>query len=389
MKKTISIFSLIIMLAMGAASKAQITLPARENIPAGSINEIKLLGKTHLKWVHDTECYILISGDQSVAQSYSGYGIGISNRVLTVNDELGELEYELHMDTSQNNELGIIIEDNARMVLPNGTTSYSSVRGDYYSLREFANEFKGLIDELVVTYDSISRLNVPGGVQREPQKRRKYSVSERTDFDFHWGFNNWGDKWYNGLMKLDGAYNLRTSFSSFQLSESYAIIMTNHTKFMVGIGYESDVYKFTNNYVDMGTDGSLNIVDATGLDAACGITGSNLSDWSTRLVTRYVTLPITFEYRDQGILKSFNMAMSVIPGLCFNTSHTGLKHEMERRGRNYQDAQDVSRFLNPYKLDVRFSFERKGLGVFIQVPTLPLFIDNNTKIYPIKIGFFI
>ena len=187
MKKTINIFSLIMMLAMGVSSQAQITLPARENIPAGSINEIKLLGKTHLKWVHDTECYILISGDQSVAQSYSGYGIGISNRVLTVNDELGELEYELHMDTSQNNELGIIIEDNAHMVFPNGTTSYSSVRGDYYSLREFANEFKGLIDELVVTYDSISRLNVPGSTQRVPQKRRKYSVGDRTDFDFHWG----------------------------------------------------------------------------------------------------------------------------------------------------------------------------------------------------------
>ena len=125
------------------------------------------------------------------------------------------------------------------------------------------------------------------------------------------------------------------------------------------------------------------------LDAVSGVTGSLLDDWSTRLVTRYITMPIEFEYRDKSILKSFKLSLGIVPGLSFNSSHTGLKHELEKKGRNYQGVDDVSKFINPYKLDVRLTFKRKWFGFFIQVPTLPLFIDTDTKVYPIKIGFMI
>ena len=135
------------------------------------------------------------------------------------------------------------------------------------------------------------------------------------------------------------------------------------------------------------TTGALVTQDQAGVDAVSGVAGTNLGDWSTRLVTRYITLPIEFEYRDKGLLKSYKISLGVVPGLCFNTSHTGLKHELEKRGRNYQDVDDVSKFINPYKLDVRLTFKRKWFGMFIQVPTLPLFIDTDTKVYPIKIGF--
>ena len=127
-----------------------------------------------------------------------------------------------------------------------------------------------------------------------------------------------------------------------------------------------------------------------GVDAVSNVAGSNLGNWSTRLVTRYVTMPIEFEYRDKGVLRNFRISLGVIPGLSFSSKNTGLKHELEQRGRNYQDSQSgVSRFINPYKLDVRLTFKRKGLGMFLQVPTLPVFIDTATKVYPIKIGFML
>ena len=155
--------------------------------------------------------------------------------------------------------------------------------------------------------------------------------------------------------------------------------------------YESDVYKFTDNYVSMDvTNGALMTQDQAGVDAVSNVAGSNLGNWSTRLVTRYVTMPIEFEYRDKGVLRNFRISLGVIPGLSFSSKNTGLKHELEQRGRNYQDSQSgVSRFINPYKLDVRLTFKRKGLGMFLQVPTLPVFIDTATKVYPIKIGFML
>ena len=281
------------------------------------------------------------------------------------------------------------------MTFPNGVrhTVNSIVESSFTSI---GNELKGLIDELVYVFDSVSnatsaKSNSSSNVNNNGKKRRKYSVADRTNFDFHWGFNNWGDQWYNGLMKMEGPYNLRTSFSSYQLSENYAIVMTPHTKLSIGIGYESDVYKFTDNYVSMDvTNGALMTQDQAGVDAVSNVTGSNLGNWSTRLVTRYVTMPIEFEYRDKGVLRNFRISLGVIPGLSFSSKNTGLKHELEQRGRNYQDSQSsVSRFINPYKLDVRLTFKRKGLGMFLQVPTLPVFIDTATKVYPIKIGFML
>ncbi len=392
MKTRISLISFALLMAASLGSWAQ-TKTVRENIPCNSITNIKALGKTHLVWIHDKECYVQISYDQQQIDPKGEYYVSVDNNTLTFNDGTGKLNYELHLDS---NNVEITLDGSeVEVTFPNGVrhTVNSIVESSFTSI---GNELKGLIDELVYVFDSVSnatsaKSNSSSNVNNNGKKRRKYSVADRTNFDFHWGFNNWGDQWYNGLMKMEGPYNLRTSFSSYQLSENYAIVMTPHTKLSIGIGYESDVYKFTDNYVSMDvTNGALMTQDQAGVDAVCNVAGSNLGNWSTRLVTRYVTMPIEFEYRDKGVLRNFRISLGVIPGLSFSSKNTGLKHELEQRGRNYQDSQSgVSRFINPYKLDVRLTFKRKGLGMFLQVPTLPVFIDTATKVYPIKIGFML
>ena len=392
MKTRISLISFALLMAASLGSWAQ-TKTVRENIPCNSITNIKALGKTHLVWIHDKECYVQISYDQQQIDPKGEYYVSVDNNTLTFNDGTGKLNYELHLDS---NNVEITLDGSeVEVTFPNGVrhTVNSIVESSFTSI---GNELKGLIDELVYVFDSVSnatsaKSNSSPNVNNDGKKRRKYSVADRTNFDFHWGFNNWGDQWYNGLMKMEGPYNLRTSFSSYQLSENYAIVMTPHTKLSIGIGYESDVYKFTDNYVSMDvTNGAFMTQDQAGVDAVSNVAGSNLGNWSTRLVTRYVTMPIEFEYRDKGVLRNFRISLGVIPGLSFSSKNTGLKHELEQRGRNYQDSQSgVSRFINPYKLDVRLTFKRKGLGMFLQVPTLPVFIDTATKVYPIKIGFML
>lgn len=392
MKTRISLISFALLMAASLGSWAQ-TKTVRENIPCNSITNIKAAGKTHLVWIHDTECYVQISYDQQQIDPKGEYYVSVDNNTLTFNDGTGKFNYELHLDS---NNVEITLDGSeVEVTFPNGVrhTVNSIVESSFTSI---GNELKGLIDELVYVFDSVSnatsaKSNSSPNVNNNGKKRRKYSVADRTNFDFHWGFNNWGDQWYNGLMKMEGPYNLRTSFSSYQLSENYAIVMTPHTKLSIGIGYESDVYKFTDNYVSMDvTNGALMTQDQAGVDAVSNVAGSNLGNWSTRLVTRYVTMPIEFEYRDKGVLRNFRISLGVIPGLSFSSKNTGLKHELEQRGRNYQDSQSgVSRFINPYKLDVRLTFKRKGLGMFLQVPTLPVFIDTATKVYPIKIGFML
>ncbi|MBQ3949946.1 MAG: hypothetical protein II661_05675 [Bacteroidales bacterium] len=392
MKTRISLISFALLMAASLGSWAQ-TKTVRENIPCNSITNIKAAGKTHLVWIHDKECYVQISYDQQQIDPKGEYYVSVDNNTLTFNDGTGKLNYELHLDS---NNVEITLDGSeVEVTFPNGVrhTVNSIVESSFTSI---GNELKGLIDELVYVFDSVSnatsaKSNSSPNVNNDGKKRRKYSVADRTNFDFHWGFNNWGDQWYNGLMKMEGPYNLRTSFSSYQLSENYAIVMTPHTKLSIGIGYESDVYKFTDNYVSMDvTNGAFMTQDQAGVDAVSNVAGSNLGNWSTRLVTRYVTMPIEFEYRDKGVLRNFRISLGVIPGLSFSSKNTGLKHELEQRGRNYQDSQSgVSRFINPYKLDVRLTFKRKGLGMFLQVPTLPVFIDTATKVYPIKIGFML
>ncbi len=336
MKTRISLISFALLMAASLGSWAQ-TKTVRENIPCNSITNIKAAGKTHLVWIHDTECYVQISYDQQQIDPKGEYYVSVDNNTLTFNDGTGKLNYELHLDS---NNVEITLDGSeVEVTFPNGVrhTVNSIVESSFTSI---GNELKGLIDELVYVFDSVSnatsaKSNSSPNVNNDGKKRRKYSVADRTNFDFHWGFNN--------------------------------------------------------NYVSMDvTNGALMTQDQNGVNAVSNVTGSNLGNWSTRLVTRYVTMPIEFEYRDKGVLRNFRISLGVIPGLSFSSKNTGLKHELEQRGRNYQDSQSgVSRFINPYKLDVRLTFKRKGLGMFLQVPTLPVFIDTATKVYPIKIGFML
>ena len=208
---------------------------------------------------------------------------------------------------------------------------------------------------------------------------KKEAYGNPCQLDFLWGFNNWGGSPFTGLMGMsDAGYSLRTSFSSYQLEGYYNLILTRHFNFGLGLGYESDIYKFSNDYVDYRAD-AFTAIDTL---AAGGY-------YSTRFVTRYVQLPVHIGWRvKESSHEGFRIELAAIPALGWCGKHTGLKHEFHQDGTNPQDQRNLTDAVNPFKLDVRLKLKFGGIGVFLQVATMPLFLDG-TKIYPIKLGFFL
>lgn len=205
------------------------------------------------------------------------------------------------------------------------------------------------------------------------QSKTGAKLNDRTFFRFHLGFNNWGSSPFNGLQGMsDPAYDLRTTPSSYQLSFGYNLLNTSHLEVGVGIGYESDVYKFTNPYVVEGLSGSP-LMNAPTTDLKM----------STKLCTRYVTLPIGVAWRTDS-KGGFGVRLSAIPGLSYSGSHTGLKN----KGANGMDRNDLKGVLNPYKLDMRVDIMFSGIGLFLQVATMPVFLESgDPDAFPIKFGF--
>ena len=193
--------------------------------------------------------------------------------------------------------------------------------------------------------------------------------------DFAWGFNNWGSNPINGLAKMDDAYELRTTPSSFQLELGVKYKPAKRFHLLASIGYESDVYYFNNPYVTP-NEGILEINDNTPMEGNC----------KTRFVTRYVNFPISFWYKFND---EWHMSLGVIPGLNYLSSHTGFKYKIKNDDASMKFRDNPKDFVNPYKLDIRFTFGWKLINFFIQPSLLPVFINTDQKVYPIKIGILI
>lgn len=226
---------------------------------------------------------------------------------------------------------------------------------------------------------------------RYGDKERSFSTSDRIGFGLLWGFNNWGSEWYNGLSSLDGATELKTSFSSWQLELQYAVVMTRHLNLSLGIGYESDIYRFTTPLVSVDANGRFQDVTSTlpyqnyddFLQDNQLFASTQLNDWSSRLVTRYIGLPVTLGLR----FDEFKISFTALPALALNTRHTGLKHRLKTDGIKYRDNEDISSFITPYKLDLRVEVCYSVFGIFAQVATTSLFSENGNEVFPLKIGF--
>ncbi|MBQ9638886.1 MAG: hypothetical protein IJV22_04950 [Bacteroidales bacterium] len=301
------------------------------------------------------------------------------NAVLTVQDVKGNaLSAWAYNNSKITIKEGVLNERYRTSAVNNASLDIHVQAPDHIQSRTFS-EGDTLIDHLVDVMTSPKRTGNGASV----------SIDDRGNLHFLWGFTNWGDSPVNGLSKLDGGYNLRTSFSSYQFEYTYSFVQRRHLLLSAGAGYESDVYKFASPYVALtpGAQGTFGEVDASGIAAAEGVsaTFADANNWNTRLVARYVYIPIRVGFRTNN---KVHMGISLLPGLCYNGRHTGLKHRIEEKRSNYHQSVDnnIGKYMQPYKLDVRFDVGWENLRLFVQMACVPVLTDMDKKVYPIKVG---
>lgn len=203
-------------------------------------------------------------------------------------------------------------------------------------------------------------------------------------FRFAWAFNNWGKEPYSGLVPMKGPYGLGTTFSSYQLELAFFPLCSRHLDLGFGLGYESNVYRFSNPYVTL--DNTLSS-DAL---ATFQIQERQDAYWSSRLVARYVTMPLTLRWKPAAY-GDFSISLTALPGLNYTSRNTGLKHKGEYTDHDGKttNREDLSSVMNPFKLDGRLSLSYNHISVFVQMAALPLNLNMDKKVYPIKLGFIL
>lgn len=254
--------------------------------------------------------------------------------------------------------------------------SYEQDRGkvDVESFHVTNTEFSALIEDEEVESPSVIRQLA------EDRKERAQWHSDDFRFDFLWGFLNWGDKPYNGLSRMDGSYALNTTFSSYQLEAVYYPFVNNHWHLGIGLGYASDVFKFVDPWVSLG-------IDPTGKTTFVSFIPEE-GDATTRLVARYVTLPLMVRW-EPSRSSDFFIGLAAIPGLNFNNFHTGLKHKVVYLEGTDKRREPTSRVMNPFRLDARLSIGMPNLYAYLQLPTIPMNVGMDKDVYPIKLGIAI
>lgn len=218
------------------------------------------------------------------------------------------------------------------------------------------------------------------GSNNSKKEPRKHSYSDGFMADFLWGGHNWGTTPFNGLMKMDGDYALRTTFSSYQIEFTYCPLISLHWRLGIGVGYGSDVYHFSNGHMEITPTGQRH-------------TFSNIppqadTEWNTRLVARYITLPMTVRWTP-SIRNDFFIGLTAIPGINYNGPNTGLKSHKESQNQTLSITDNASNILNPIRMDARLSIGWQHIYGFVQVATIPVNTDMDKNVYPFKVGIAI
>lgn len=284
----------------------------------------------------------------------------------------------LHVSYFRGSTLFEAVSDFAKLTID----SYDGVLNyEYSDAEEFAEQVRTKVDRKV---DKLRIPNLPHlpSVGSKGESSKKSTNKPGFHLSFAWAFNNWGDAPFNGLNGMSGTYSLGTTFSSYQLALIYTPLNVKHWVIGIGVGYESDIYRFSG-------DTYTSVIPTDNPDVSTfGYKVLGNGTWSSRLVARYVTLPISFMYKPT---KKFGIGLAAIPGLNYTSSNTGLKHKGKSFFDNSKmsDVENVSRVMNPYKLDARLTLAFGNIGVFVQVPTMPVLKNMDREVYPIKFGFIL
>ena len=238
-----------------------------------------------------------------------------------------------------------------------------------------------LILVLGLSFNAFSQENISEEIKEEKTKTlkdyRKRAID--TDFGFQFGYGISG--WSNKVSNIDNLfaspndqYSLRYS-NSWTFGFRYQFELNNRWTISTGIGYESNIYRFDNNV--MLTD--------NGVEKRIGYETDPSIDAKSKLVARYVTLPLFVKFR---VVEDFSVHVGAIAGVNFRTSSTGFKRNydvpngevQERWGTKYDN-------FKPVKLDLQAGFGWDIMNFYVKYSLTPMFKDNKEiVVYPFSAG---
>ncbi len=207
------------------------------------------------------------------------------------------------------------------------------------------------------------------------KKAKKKITWSSGDFfmRFAWGWHNWGNTTPSGFGGVQGPAELTTSMNNVQLEFNFSFVECRWFSIDAGLGLEWNKFKFAGNEVLWDATATPNAF-AIGADPNC----------STRLKTRYVTLPLTVMLGDRD---DWHLELTALPGLGWTGDNTGLRRQYGNT--NKEKDYSINRSLAPYKFDVRASVMYKAIGVYFQVATLSAFGDYCQELFPVKFGIIL
>ena len=315
-----------------------------------------------------------------------------TNAEVHINSQLNMLEIKTNdysnvlvttdLDTIRATTIKITTNDFSNAKLPSGR-----INKIFESQSENATINYGHLPNVDIYMGDESEYNdSDASASRKPEKPAKRSsifYDGGWEFDFAWGFTNWGRRPWNGFNPMQDPYGLSTNFSSYQLELIYNPLCTRHLRIGMGVGYASDVYHFNDDYVsliELPNHGQMDFVSLNRGDA----------QWSTRMVARYFTIPISIIWKPSAS-SDFSIGVAALPGLNYSSRHTGLKHkgESSRNQGKVTDVENMSAVMNPLKLDARLTLNYSHISVFVQMSTLPIMQHMKEEVYPIKLGLIL
>lgn len=215
--------------------------------------------------------------------------------------------------------------------------------------------------------------NISKSYDKENKKKKAGDIS----FQLGYGILGWSNR-VSGIDDLfaspKGQYILRYS-DSWSFGFRYDAKISKRWTISSGIGYESNIFRFENNVVLTTIDGDRRIDFET----------NNLIDAESKLVARYVTVPLFIKYR---VVKNFTLHAGAIAGVNFRTSSTGFKRDYEQQNKEIEERWGTKYDnFKPLKLDVQAGFGWNDINFYVKYSLIPLFKNNKeVEVYPYSVG---
>lgn len=184
----------------------------------------------------------------------------------------------------------------------------------------------------------------------------------------------------NGIDDLfsgpEGTYSVKMNHSMrWNLGFDVKINATSWLTIHTGLGYESDIFRFSNDVNCSKTNEVYRInEDKTVNNPKC------------KLVARYVTMPLLLQF---NVYKDFSIFGGVIGGLNFRTSHTGFKRDYkDDSGKRIEESLGTKyNNFKPVKLDLQFGIAFEDYTIYMKQSLTNMFKDNKEiALYPYSFG---